>query len=316
VDSHLDLPVVGGSAEEIAAGALPAFRAAIAAGVRTIMTGHLLVPALDPDMPATMSSPILVELLRGELGFDGLIVTDGIQMRAVADRYGLAGAAVRAIAAGADAVCVGGGDADEGQLLLLRDALVAAVRAGELAEERLADAARRVRELAEWTAARRTLAAPGEPVGAVAARRAVRVVDPGGTLPLTGAPHVIELAPYVHEAIDRHTPWGLAEPLTRARAGVTSTRLYPGDAEDGERLAKAGLEPAAGRPLVLVVRDVNRHTWMLAAATRLLSARPDAVVVELGLPGPRPIGAAYVATHGAARVCAEAAVEVLLGGGE
>src|SRR5207244_922900 len=95
VDSHLALPTLEGSAESIAAQALPPFRAAIDAGVRAIMTGHLLVSALDPDVPATMSSRILVELLREELGFDGLIITDGIQMRAVADRYGLAGAAVR-----------------------------------------------------------------------------------------------------------------------------------------------------------------------------------------------------------------------------
>jgi beta-N-acetylhexosaminidase len=76
---------------------------------------------------------------------------------------------------------------------------------------------------------------------------------------------------------------------------------------------KAALEPAVGRPLVLVVRDAHRRAWMSATLDRLLAARPDAVVVELGLPGPHPLGAVYVATHGAAKVCADAAAEVLAG---
>jgi beta-N-acetylhexosaminidase len=270
------------------------------------MTGHLLVTALDPAVPATMSPRILIELLRGELGFDGLIITDGIEMRAVADRYGLAGASVRAIAAGADAICVGGGPTDEATVDLLRDALVDAVRSGDLAEERLADAARRVGELADWTLSfTETVSPQGESVGLVAARRAVRVVDPGGVLPLTVAPHVIELAPFTHEAIDKRTPWGVAEPLSRLISGVTSARVYPADAE----LA----EPVAGRPLVIVVRDAHRLPWMSATVERLLAAQPDGVVVELGLPGPRPLGAAYLATHGAARVCGQAAAEVLAG---
>jgi beta-N-acetylhexosaminidase len=314
VDSHLALPTLDGPVEHIVAAALPPFRAAIEAGVRTIMTGHLLVGSLDPDAPATMSRRILVDLLRGELGFDGLIITDGLEMRAVADRYGLAGAAVRAIAAGADALCVGGGPTGEDTVELLRNALVEAVRSGELAEERLADAARRVGELAAWSAGdHQRERRAGGPVGMIAARRAVRIVDPDGVLPLPRAPHVVELAPYLHEAIDEGTPWGVAEPLARLRPDVTSVRLHPGDAD---RLAGTALAAANGRPLVVVVRDAHRHAWMSGAVKELIGARPDAVVVELGLPGPEPLGAAYLATHGAARVCGEAAAEVLLGGAE
>ena len=105
------------------------------------MTGHLLVPAIDPNQPATLSRAVLTGLLREELGFRGLIVTDAIEMQAVARRYGLAGATVQALAAGADAICVGGEDADEEVATALRDAIVAAVRAGGLPEERLAEAA-------------------------------------------------------------------------------------------------------------------------------------------------------------------------------
>ena len=89
------------------------FRAAIAAGVQAVMSAHLRVPALDPDLPATLSRRIMTELLRDELGFQGLIVTDGIEMRAISDRFGFAHATVLALAAGADAICVGGDHADE-----------------------------------------------------------------------------------------------------------------------------------------------------------------------------------------------------------
>ncbi|MFL6142070.1 MAG: glycoside hydrolase family 3 protein [Labedaea sp.] len=320
VDSHLALPALGGSATQLSAVALPPFRAAIEAGVRTIMTAHLLVTAYDADAPATMSRRILIELLRGELGFDGLIITDGIEMRAVADRYGMAGAAVRAIAAGADAVCVGGGREHAGESTYdeLRTALVDAVSSGELPEERLADAARRVRELAAWTAAASgTTSAPASSedgaIGLTAARRAVRLTDPGGVLPLAGAPHVVELSPLLHQAIDKHTPWGVAGPIARLRPEATSTRLHQGAAAGDGAMVTAVTEAAAGRPLVLTVRDAHRHPWMTAAVRHILAARPDAVVVELGLPGPTPLGAVYLATHGAARVCAQAAAEVLLG---
>jgi beta-N-acetylhexosaminidase len=302
VDSHLALPTVDGPVEE----ALIPFRAAIEAGVRTIMTGHLLVRELDPGVPATMSPRILVELLRAELGFDGLVITDGLEMRAVADRYGLAGAAVRAIAAGADAICVGGGLAGEDTVELLRTALVDAVRSGELPEERLVDAARRVGALADWTASVRPVAAQGESVGLAAARRALRVLDPRHVLPLSAPPHVIELAPVTNQAIDRGTPWGVAGPLSALADGVTATRVYAGD--------PGAAQPVAGKPLVIVARDAHRLPWMAGTIERLLAARPDAVVVELGLPGPAPAGAAaYLATHGAALVCGQAAAEVLLG---
>ena len=70
---------------------------------------------------------------------------------------------------------------------------------------------------------------------------------------------------------------------------------------------------AEGRRLVLVVRDAHRHAWMAAALGRLVAARPDAAVVEMGLPQSEPVGALHIATHGAARVCGLAAVEVLTG---
>ncbi|WP_282202983.1 glycoside hydrolase family 3 N-terminal domain-containing protein [Kitasatospora fiedleri] len=149
VDSHLGLPTVTADLAELERVALPPFRAATAAGARAVMTAHLLLPALDPEHPATVSPRVLTGLLRERLGFDGLVVTDAVEMRAVADRYGHAGAAVRALAAGADLVCLGDrGSAAEYDAL--RSAVARAVRTGDLPEERLAEAAARVAAFARW----------------------------------------------------------------------------------------------------------------------------------------------------------------------
>ncbi|MEU6727942.1 glycoside hydrolase family 3 N-terminal domain-containing protein [Nonomuraea wenchangensis] len=324
VDSHHGVPVVAGDGFE---DALLPFREAIKEGVRTVMTGHLLVPSYDAELPATLSPKVLTGLLREELGFDGVIITDGIEMAAVSEAYGIGGASARAIAAGADAICVGGERADEATAVEIRDAIAAAVADGLLPEERLADAARRVRELATWAAASSggsTGESTGGSTGAgtnsgdgglglVAARRAVRVTRRSATpvLPLSGPASVVELAPEMNLAIDKNTPWGVGEPLSRLLPGTTVARLTAAEAT-GPALERL-LGAAIGRPLVIAVRDAHRYAWQGEALRHLLSARPDAVVVEMGLPARADLGAAHVATYGSARVCGQAAAEVLTG---
>src|SRR5262249_11121555 len=137
LDSHHDLPVLDLDLETLHTRELEAFRAAIDVGVQTIMAGPLVVPCLGPPPPASLSRPVLTGLLRDQLGFGGLIVTDALEMKAVHDRATLPELAVRAIAAGADMVCVGA-DRTDGQLVVeLRNALVTAVVNGTLPEERL-----------------------------------------------------------------------------------------------------------------------------------------------------------------------------------
>jgi beta-N-acetylhexosaminidase len=341
VDSHHAAPMIEASREELFAVELRPFQAAIEAGVQSIMSAHLFVPAIDPDLPATLSRRLLTDLVRGELGFDGLIVTDGIEMAAVARPYGLVGAAVRALVAGADVICVGGETADEQTAIALRDAIVDAVVAGTLAEERLAEAAERVRRLARWTAANlhRPLAtAPftaehkhanghvfgngngngnghRSGLGLAAARRAVRVSADAGTaarLPLASAPHVVEFVAPGNMAIAPETPWGVAEPLGGLLPGTTTVRLTADDVHDPAHLGEVALAPATGRPLVVVVRDAHRHPWMTETLRALLQARPDAIVVEMGVPTVRS-GHVYLATYGASRANGLAAAEVLAG---
>jgi beta-N-acetylhexosaminidase len=107
-DSHLDLPLVSSDLDHLNRVELAPFRAAIAAGAGSIMTGHLAVPALEPDanVPATMSHRITTDLLRGQMGFDGLVVTDALDMGGVTVRYPPGEAAVRSILAGADVLLV------------------------------------------------------------------------------------------------------------------------------------------------------------------------------------------------------------------
>ncbi|NEC18631.1 glycoside hydrolase family 3 protein [Streptomyces parvus] len=322
VDSHLAMPRIDVDLDTLHARELVPFRAAIAAGSKSVMSAHILLPALDPDRPATLSPQILTGLLRQELGYDGLIVTDAVEMDAIAGAYGIERGSVLALAAGADAICVGGGLADEETVLRLRDALVAAVRSGELTEERLADAAARVRALASWTqrvrgdtresgAAVQEGTAPGtgvsSDIGLIAARRAVRVTGSGDRL--TEAAYVASFGAEANIAVGDETPWGIAAELERILPG-TGTDTYTAGTTG---VVDAILTAAGERRIVAVVRDEHRHAWMGAALDALLAARPDTVVVEMGLPQSDPRGALYVATHGAARVCGQAAAEALTG---
>jgi beta-N-acetylhexosaminidase len=131
-------------------------------------------------------------------------------------------------------------------------------------------------------------------------------------LPLTTAPHVVELSPEMNLAIDKGTPWGVAGPLAALLPGTTVTRFAAGQAT-GAAIEDLLAGAAGGRPLVLVVRDVHRHPWQGEALRHLLSARPDAVVVEMGLPERSDLGAVHIATYGSAMVCGRAAAEVITG---
>ncbi|WP_425829730.1 glycoside hydrolase family 3 protein [Streptomyces fractus] len=313
VDSHHDVPRIDVDLDVLHSRDLEPFRAAIAAGSRAVMSAHILVPALDPEYPATLSRRILTGLLREEFGYEGLIVTDGMEMKAISGTYGIERGSVLAIAAGADAICVGGGLADDDTVLRLRDALVGAVRSGELPEERLADAAARVRALSKWaTASSRSgtgAAAGRDPeVGLAAARRAVTVTRGDGAAPASGPVHVAAFTPVANIAVGDETPWGVAAELERLLPGTTTGSYSGADA------GTAALAAAGERRVVAVVRDEHRHPWMSRALDDLLAVRPDTVVVEMGVPQAPPRGALHIATHGAARVCGVAAAEAIVGG--
>lgn len=154
VDSHHELPVVDHAPDRLRAVEFEPFRAAIAAGVACVMTAHVVVPALDETRPATLS-PAVVPLIKQELGHGGMVVTDDLEMQAVAARWRPAEAAVMAVAAGCDAVLVCSGDVDQQAATL--EALVKAVESGVIPHARLDDASARIaRQKARFLANRPT----------------------------------------------------------------------------------------------------------------------------------------------------------------
>jgi beta-N-acetylhexosaminidase len=147
VDSHLALPLVEHPPDRIRRVECVPFRQAIAAGVAFIMTAHVLVPSLDDEKPATLSRRIVYDLLRDALGFEGVILSDDLEMKAIAATYAVPDAAVQAIAAGCDGLLICAGHIDV-QVAAL-EALVHAVEEGRIPYTRLEDALTRHRRAKE-----------------------------------------------------------------------------------------------------------------------------------------------------------------------
>jgi beta-N-acetylhexosaminidase len=306
-DSHLSLATISGTLEEIRARDLPPFAAAIGAGTMALMPGHLRVPGLTGDLPASLSPTAIAGLLRGEMGYGGVVICDALEMKAASAGHGIPEAAVLAVIAGVDLLCLGR-DTDEAMYHAIRAALADAVESGRLSGTRLEEAASRVAGLRAQLAAARPVtssapvdagALPGasDGIGLVAARRALRA---SGPLPATlTSPLVVEVEPEENIAAGRFT-WGFSlwTPVVRV------------DPAAGNGAALGGiLADAAGRPLILLVRDALSVQPLVSD---LLAARPEAVIVEMGVPTwTPPPGTAYLATYGASRACAQAAAEAL-----
>ncbi|MFD1546443.1 glycoside hydrolase family 3 protein [Nonomuraea guangzhouensis] len=297
VDSHLAIPVVDVTLDVLRARELAPFRAAIGAGTKSIMTAHVSVPALTGSTPATLSAAALTELLRGELRYDGAVITDAMDMHAITKSVGLAGGAVLSLAAGSDLLCLGPLPTHDDVRHII-DEIVAAVRDGRLPAARLEEAAARLAALRAWFGSAATPSAEQNGVGLHAARRAVR---------LTGVPEPL-VEPLVIEVDTPPTiavgdvPWGVGPWLPQAEI----IRVKPADADVPVLLAKA-----TDRSLVVVVKDAHRNEPSRELVSALVAARPDATVIEMGLPIWRPDSVAYIATYGAARANAQAAIELL-----
>ncbi len=136
-DSHVELPVQDKSLPELADSDLVPFEAAVSGGVSAVMVAHIDVRAVDPGVPSTLSPEVVTGLLRDRLGFEGLVVTDALDMAAVADRFGSARSAVRALRAGNDVLLM------PPDPRAARDAIVAALRDGRLSRARVEQAASR-----------------------------------------------------------------------------------------------------------------------------------------------------------------------------
>ena len=146
-DSHLELPLVEHPLERLRQVEFVPFKAAIDAGVATIMTAHVFMPALDEKRPATLSRRVVADLLREELNFEGVILSDDLEMKAIASTYAVPSAAVLAIAAGCDGILICSGDHATQAAAL--EALIYAVESQELPLTRVEDALQRQRRAKE-----------------------------------------------------------------------------------------------------------------------------------------------------------------------
>jgi beta-N-acetylhexosaminidase len=309
-DSHRELATVAGTMQDLRVRDLPPFVAAVGASSLAMMPGHLRVPELTGELPATLSPAAITGLLRGELGFDGVVICDALEMKAASAAFGIPEAAVLAVIAGTDLLCLGR-DTDETMYHAVRSALAGAVTSGRLAAGRLEEAAARVGGLRARLAAGRGVSGipthasvgAGDGIGLVAARRALRSSGPvPGQLT---EPLVVEVEPEENIAAGRF-PWGF-EPW----ADVRRVDVAAGDGPAPKHTATAAgiLADAGGRSLVLAVRDAR---GVLPLISELCAARPDTVLVEMGVPAwAPPAELSYLATYGASRACAQAAAEAL-----
>jgi beta-N-acetylhexosaminidase len=168
-DSHFELPLIEHPPDRLNAVELVPFRAAIEAGVASIMTAHILIPALDETRPATLSPRVVDELLKQQLGYEGLVLSDDLEMNAISARYGIPEATVGAIAAGCDAVLMCG-PGQEPQALAL-EAVIHAVEEGALPLRRVEDAlARHGRVKQRFLAMRRPAPLAGKALRAMLGR--------------------------------------------------------------------------------------------------------------------------------------------------
>ncbi|HET7800295.1 MAG TPA: glycoside hydrolase family 3 N-terminal domain-containing protein, partial [Humibacillus xanthopallidus] len=281
-DSHLSLPRVDAPADVLEVRELEPFRAAVAAGVACIMTSHVVVTAIDPARPSTFSSTMLGDVLRGRLGFDGVIVSDALDMAGASAETGIPEAAVRALDAGCDLLCTGSETTEEDYLAIV-DALVAAVESGRLAPARVADAAARVERL-------RRRFAPGEVVGGAAAAGPQWTEDvvaqafsigevARAWLALDASPAIVQVASEPNLAVGR-VAWG------PEAAGLTTAVE---DVPAGAKVAVVGRSLEAGHP-----------AW--AVADGLRTQGHSVIVVECGWPRRD----ADVVTYGGSVVVAKA----------
>jgi beta-N-acetylhexosaminidase len=146
-DSHHELPIVEHPPDRLEAVELVPFRAAIDAGVSSIMTAHILLPSLDEERPATLSPAIVNGLLKQRLAFDGLVLSDDLEMKAISAKFGVPEATVGAISAGCDAVLMCG--ASQAPQVAALEAVIHAVESGSLPLKRVQDALARHRRVKE-----------------------------------------------------------------------------------------------------------------------------------------------------------------------
>ncbi|MFD4719612.1 glycoside hydrolase family 3 protein [Streptomyces sp. NPDC058423] len=325
-DSHTSLPTIHHTREEWGVLDAPPFRAAIAAGIRSIMTAHIVVPALDPsEDPATLSRPILTGILREELGYDGVVVTDALDMAGVRQKYGDDRVPVLALKAGCDQLL------NPPNLSVAWNAVLQAVRNGELTEQRIEESILRIlllkselglfrspfvsREGVDRTVGKRSHLASAD---RIAQETTTLLANPAGLLPLSRRNVLVVGA-------DPASPSGTTGPPTTTLAkaftelGFTATALSTGITPTAARIEEA-VAAAAGKDVVVVgTYNVSATSPQRTLVSRL--AATGVPVVTVAIRNPYDVAqltgfAASLATYSWTDVELRAAVRVIAGRAE
>jgi beta-N-acetylhexosaminidase len=328
-DSHHGTPVLPHDAQRLRAVELRPFAAAIAAGVKLVMTGHLALPAVtgSPDLPATLSPTILRGLLRGELGFAGVIISDALDMGAIRQGPGFAVDAIAAAAAGADLLTLNAGLAPHEAVYA---PLLQAAERALLAPDEVRASAERVLALKRWCA--RVTPPPLEVVGCtehhalaleIAARSITLVRDAVGRLPMRPGPGsrlaVVVPAPADLTPADTssYVSVSLAGAL-RAHVPCVDELLVPLDPTAADVAAVCDALRTAGHDLVVVgTINAGQHPGQAALVNAMLDLHLPAVAVALRMPHDLlayPRAPTYVCTYSILPPAMEALAQALVGG--
>ncbi|MDQ2679612.1 MAG: beta-N-acetylhexosaminidase [Candidatus Eremiobacteraeota bacterium] len=311
-DSHLGLPILALDAQTLQTRDLFPF-ATLLPQAEAVMTAHIVIEAVDAQHPATLSSLVLTQMLRGELGFAGVCFTDCMQMDAIAKSVGVAQGAVLGLLAGADCITISHSIEIAAQSA---DAIVAAVESGELPLSRLREAYDRVQRLRWFLASplAATEAAPDPEVGLEIARRAVTLlrgehrVNPADTAVISFEGTTQEGVVGVHSlhaSLSAMCEAGIQEyhlPLEPALAAVE---------------ALIGVIPTNVRQPIILMRRAHIYPEQASAIATLLKAKPDSVLISVREPfdvALFPQARTVLCTYGDERVSLQGLGEVLFGG--
>ncbi|WP_435597824.1 glycoside hydrolase family 3 protein [Streptomyces anulatus] len=293
-DSHTGLPVINHTRAQWEELDAPPFRAAIRARIDSIMTAHIVVPALDPsEDPATLSRPILTGILREELGYDGVVVTDSLGMEGVRTKYGDDRVPVLALLAGVDQLL------NPPNLSVAWNAVLEAVRGGEISEARVDESILRILRLksrlglfrdpfVSRRGVERTVGSRAHRAAAdrIAERTTTLLADPGTLLPLSRRSHRNLLV----VGADPASPSGTTGPPTSTLAnafgelGFTARALSTGTAPNQAKIAEA-VAAAEGRDAVVVATyNVTANSSQRTLVTALVATGVPVVTVAVRNP--------------------------------
>lgn len=286
MDSHDDLPIIEDGLEELRKGDLIPFKIVIADGVASVMITHVNFPKVDAAYPSTMSHPIITGLLREEMGFEGLICTDCMEMGAITNHYSAAQSGVLAATAGADVILYSHTEPRQKEAF---NAIVGAVHSGEFPIEKLDAALGRILPLKQQYQIEQSdpssIRQPAHlAIAQKASRASITLVNADSVPVLTGKVGLIEFSPNLDSmAMDASGLSNLAAILAERVPALTSVILNPAQPE-ATLMAQAEQLAKEADTLLIATRNAHLLPAQLQAAQALLAACPNATLLCLRNP--------------------------------